>query len=237
MMMVLASVADALAQMTARLKPRLEGGNRDQAVLDLLREVFTETTPIRFEGNGYSDEWKQEAARRGLPNLPDTPGAIVALSDVKRTAFLVEQGVFSEREMASRLNVSLERYVKTVMLEAETLVEILGTEVIPAGEHQLDLSAAAAARLEDVGGKTSALKRRVKQVAALLNDVVATADKLKSMIDEDHHGHDETALARRLADEVRPAMDAAREAADRLEHVVDDDLWSIPKYREMLFVK
>ena len=237
MMMVLGSVADALAQMTTRLKARLTGNNRDQAVLDLLREVFTETAPIRFEGNGYSDEWKQEAARRGLPNIPDTPGAIAAISDPKVSAFLVEQGIFSERELASRLNVSLERYVKTVLLESETLIEVLNTQVIPAGERQLEASAAAAARLEDVSGKPSALKKRVKQVAALLDQVVLTTEKLQTLVEANSHGHDEAALARRLADEVRPAMDAARLAADELEHVVNDELWAIPKYREMLFVK
>ena len=237
MMMVLGSVADALAQMTTRLKARLTGNNRDQAVLDLLREVFTETAPIRFEGNGYSDEWKQEAARRGLPNIPDTPGAIAAISDPKVSAFLVEQGIFSERELASRLNVSMERYVKTVLLEAETLIEVLNTQVIPAGERQLEASAAAAARLEDVSGKPSALKKRVKQVAALLDQVVSSAEKLQALVEANSHGHDEAALARRLADEVRPAMDAVRLAADQLEHIVNDELWAIPKYREMLFVK
>ena len=237
MMMVLGSVADALAQMTSRLKARLNGASRDQAVLDLLREVFTETAPIRFEGNGYSDEWKQEAARRGLPNIPDTPGAIEALSDPKVGAFLVEQGIFSERELASRLNVSLERYVKTVLLEAETLIEVLGTQVIPAGERQLEASAAATARIEDAGAKATALKRRVKQIATLLNDVVASTDKLNALVEANSHGHDEAALARRLADEVRPAMAAAREVADQLEHIVDDAMWAIPKYREMLFVR
>ncbi len=237
MMMVLGSVADALAQMTTRLKARLTGNNRDQAVLDLLREVFTETAPIRFEGNGYSDEWKQEAARRGLPNIPDTPGAIAAISDPKVSAFLVEQGIFSERELASRLNVSMERYVKTVLLEAETLIEVLNTQVIPAGERQLEASAAAAARLEDVSGKPSALKKRVKQVAAVLDQVVSSAEKLQALVEANSHGHDEAALARRLADEVRPAMDAVRLAADQLEHIVNDELWAIPKYREMLFVK
>ncbi len=237
MMMVLGSVADALAQMATRLKARLTGNNRDQAVLDLLREVFTETAPIRFEGNGYSDEWKQEAARRGLPNIPDTPGAIAAISDPKVSAFLVEQGIFSERELASRLNVSLERYVKTVLLEAETLIEVLNTQVIPAGERQLEASAAAAARLEDVSGKPSALKKRVKHVVALLDQVVSSAEKLEMLVEANSHGHDEAALARRLANEVRPAMDAARLAADELEHIVNDELWAIPKYREMLFVR
>jgi glutamine synthetase len=109
--------------------------------------------------------------------------------------------------------------------------------VLPAGERQLELSATAALRFGDTSTKPTALGDRVKHIAGLLNDVVASAEKLKTLLNAGDHAHDEAALARRLADEVRPAMVAAREAADRLEHVVDDDMWSIPKYREMLFVK
>src|SRR6266496_3747913 len=104
MTLLIAAVADALRQMTDRLAAKLKGGgSRDQAVLDLLREVYQETAAIRFEGNNYSDQWRQEAARRGLPNLADTPAAIAALQDPRRTAFLRELGVLSERELASRL--------------------------------------------------------------------------------------------------------------------------------------
>jgi len=234
--MVLAAVSDALTQMTARLKARLNGNNRDQAVLDLLREVFAETAPVRFEGNGYSEEWKQEAHRRGLPDLSDTPSALAAMTP-EASKFLVEQGILSERELQSRWNVSLERYIKTVMLEAETLAEVLTTQVIPAGELQLERSGCAASRIAAGTKKNTALDRRVQSIGAALDDVVASADALRDMLDADEDGHDEAKLARRLADEMRPAMQKAREAADRLEHLVNDDLWSIPKYREMLFVK
>src|SRR5205085_4168787 len=99
MMMVIAAVADALGQMTDRLKQKLNGGARDEAVLELLREVFAETAPVRFEGNNYSEEWKQEAARRGLPNLADTPSSIAGLSDAKHAGFLTTLGIFSEKEL------------------------------------------------------------------------------------------------------------------------------------------
>jgi len=235
--MVLAAVADALAQMTTRLKARLNGGNRDAAIMELLREVFTETTPVRFEGNGYAAEWREEAAKRGLPNLPDTPTTHAAMTP-DQTKFLVEQGIFTERELQSRLNVSLERYVKTVLLEAETLAEMLSTQVIPAGERQLETSGCAASRVAGGTKKAgTALDRRVQALGAALDDVVAEAETLRSMIAADDHEHDEQKLAERLADELRPAMNRARDAADRLEHQVGDDLWSIPKYRELLFVK
>ncbi len=131
--------------------------------------------------------------------------------------------------------MALERYVKTVLLESDTLIEMLCTQVIPAGERQLEASAAAAAALEG-GGKPTPLRRRVQQLVVALDDVIASADTLRERTQAGEHG-DEAQVARRLADQVRPAMAAAREAADRLEHLVDDELWSIPKYREMLFIK
>ena len=235
MTMLLASVADALKVMTPRLEAKIKAGtSRDQAVLDLLREVFTETAAVRFEGNGYSDEWKREAQRRGLPDLKDTPASIAALASPARTAFLQELGIFSDRELASRFSVALERYLKTVTLEAETLVELLSTHVIPAGEKQLTASSLA---LRGAPDGVAGLDRRVKAVAAALTEAVAGCDRLKELLDGSVNMHDEAKLAKHLADVMRPAMDSARDAADRLEHLVDHELWSLPKYREMLFVR
>jgi glutamine synthetase len=229
--MLVASVADALRAMTPRLEAKIKAGaQRDPAVLELLREVFTETAPVRFEGNNYSEDWKKEAARRGLPNLVDTPAALTALQDSKRTAFLRELGVLSERELESRFNVALERYIKTVTLEADTLIELLATHAIPAGEAQVAQSAAAPAA-------APALKKRLQQVVDGLTEVIGTVEQLRALLASAEGAHDELAEARRLAAEVRPAMAAARDAADRLEHLVDDEHWSLPKYREMLFVK
>jgi glutamine synthetase len=231
MMVLIAAVADALRDMTRRLEPRVRNGKgRDQAVVDLLREVFRETAAIRFEGNGYSDEWREEAKRRGLPNLVDTPATIAALRDPARTKFLTDLGIFSERELASRFSISIERYLKTVTLEAETLVEMIATQVLPAGEDQVSRTAAAAAA-------APALRGRLEQLATAVGDVVRTLEEVRAQLARADLLHDEDAEARHLADAVRPAMAAAREAADRLEHMVDDRGWNLPKYREMLFVR
>jgi glutamine synthetase len=231
MMVLVAAVADALRQMTERLAPRVRNGaGRDQAVLELLREVFTETAPIRFEGNGYSDEWKREAEKRKLPNLVDTPASIAAMSDPRRNGFFRDLGIFTEREFESRLNVALERYIKTVELEAETVIEMLATQVIPAGEAQIARTSAAA-------GAAPSLSKRLHRIAEALVEVVQATDALETLLDQADGIHDEAKRARLLADQVRPATVAAREAADRLEHLVDDGLWTLPKAREMLFVR
>ncbi len=244
MAMLNGAMADALAKMTERLRKKIDGGSaRDQAVLELLKEVFTESAAIRFEGNGYSDAWRKEAEKRGLPNLPDTPAAIDAMMKSKASAFLSELGIVSEREMASRINVAVERFIKQVTLEAGTLIEMVGTFLVPAAERQLEITGAAWSRLtgfrnagvipkgEDrLGARAAVLARELDR---LLEDTAGLSRKLEEL----DAVHDEPQRARRLADEVRPAMARIRVAADRLESLVDDDVWNLPKYREMLFVK
>jgi len=238
MTVLITAVADALKQMTTRLEPALGNGRgRDQAVLDLLREVFKETTPVRFEGNGYSDEWKAEAKKRGLPNLVDTPATIAALQEPKRVAFFEQMGVFSPRELESRFNVALERYIKTVELEAETLLEMMRTHVLPAGEHQLTSTASALAAARTIGSSLDALETRGRELSDVLGKTADSVVRLQKLLDEADGIHDEAKRARMLADKVRPAMADARKAADRLEHRVADDRWGLPKYREMLFIR
>jgi glutamine synthetase len=242
-----AAVADALAIMTKRLKTKIEAGAaRDEAVLALLKEVFTETSPVRFEGNNYSEEWRQEAEKRGLPNLVDTPSAIAAFADKKHSGFLTELGIFSKEEIASRENVALERYIKQVTLEAETVIEMLETLVAPAAEKQLATTAAAlqarmdlkAAGVSFISGKASeSLTRRTSALGDGLTEILAAADQLKERLREIDGIHDEAKKARRLADDVRTLLADARTAADRLETLVEDGAWALPKYREMLFVR
>jgi glutamine synthetase len=237
-----AAAAQALAEMTTRLKAKLDArpAHRDVAVAELLREVFAESAAVRFEGNGYSEEWRSEAASRGLPNLVDTPAALAAFARPEHHRFLVDTGVFSELEVEARLNVSMERYIKQVQLEAETLLEIVTTQVAPAAERQLAQSGAAASAMgaAAVGGRALQVHgARVQEVATALAELLESAAALAKSLEHAHHGGSESAVCAALGAEVRPAMEQARAAADRLESLVDDALWPCPKYREMLFVK
>ncbi len=240
MSMLNAAVAAALAEMTERLRAKLEGkgANRDVAVAELLREIFSETSAVRFEGNGYSEEWRAEAAKRGLPNLADTPAALAAVRDPKRHRFLVDMGVFSEAEVESRFNVAMERYLKQVTLEAETLAELVTTIVVPAAERQLSVSSAAWGAMGQAGPrKDSAHARRVAALGEALESALAGVEQMRKKLADVHGTHDEMKACQRLGAEVRPLMQDVRAAADRIETLVDDDLWPVPKYREMLFVK
>lgn len=234
------AAAAALAEMSERLKKKLDvkGASRDQAVAELLREVFAETAAVRFEGNGYSDEWKAEAARRGLPNLADTPAALAAMRELKADRFLVDMGVFSEAEAEARFNVAIERYLKQVTLEAETLAEMVTTLVVPAAERQLAITISAWNAFAQSGARReSAHTRRVAALGESLEAALAGVEALQRKLAEIHGTHDELKACQRLGAEVRPLMQELRATADRLETLVGDELWPLPKYREMLFVK
>jgi glutamine synthetase len=136
--------------------------------------------------------------------------------------------------MESRFNVAYERYIKQVLLEGETLAEVVTTSVVPAAERQLATSAAAGAAM---GGSSKAMAARVRGLGEALEAGLDRVAKLHSLADELAGVHDEPKLARRLADEMRPLAADLREAADRLEMLVDDEHWPLPKYREMLFAK
>jgi glutamine synthetase len=208
-------------------------------VADLLREVFTETSTVRFEGNGYSDEWKAEAKKRGLPNLADTPAALAAAREKQHYKFLVDTGVLTEVEVESRFNVTMERYIKQVMLEAETLSEMVTTAVVPAAEKQLAVSVVAWKALADIGGSqgTPANTARLKALSGGLESALAGVARIRGLLADLAGVHDEAKLCERLGHEMRPLMQDVRVAADLLEGLVDDELWPLPKYREMLFVK
>ena len=236
-----AAAAAARAEMTERLRKKLDGkpAHRDLAVAELLREVFTETAAVRFEGNGYSDEWKAEAKKRGLPNLVDTPAAIAAVREKKAHQFLIDTGVLSDVEVDARINVALERYIKQVTLEAETLADTISTLVVPAVERQLAVTGSAWKAVTDAGvaAKNSPYGTRVAATAKALDDVLGGSAQLTALLDKLAGVHDELKHAQALGSEMRPLMQTVRDAADRLESLVDAELWPLPQYREMLFVK
>ena len=236
-----AAASAALMEMTERLKKKLgsDPKHRDQAVVELLREVFTETATVRFEGNGYSEEWKHEAERRGLPNLTDTAAALSEVMKPEHHEFLVETGVLSQLEVDARFNVAAERYVKQVTLEAETLLDLLNSGVVPAVERQLAVTGSAWRVLSEAAGtaKGSAYGKRVSALASGLESLQEGIGKIQGLLCSMHHGHDEIATCRTLGAQMRPLMQEVRATSDKLEAWVDDEHWPLPKYREMLFVK
>lgn len=230
-----AAVADAFSQAADRLKKLIdEKGSRDEAIMELIREFAKSSKAVRFEGNNYSDEWRKEAAKRGLPVLNTTPDALTAFEDERVSAFLVKHKVLTKDEIKSRQHISVERYVKSLMIELSTLDEIVSTMIIPVVERQV-ASTAQAFGVIQAPGLRKAQEARLRSLESAYESILGASVALKSVLEEIGNLSSEAAQMDAIRKKGIPAGEALRQACDAAELLVDDDTWPLPKYREMLF--
>jgi glutamine synthetase len=219
-------VAEALDSLSGDLESALEGGTSiDEAVPQIVKGSWAANKQIVFEGDNYSEEWHADAEERGLANLRTTPDALPWLVEDQTVSVFSSYGVLSERELHSRYDVYVEQYVVKVNIEAETAAAIARTMLLPAAVRYLELLKAA--DVEPLVEETGALVGQFVETIKALEAANATHEGEEGSLDH----------AMYMRDTVLPAMDSVREVADRLEKVVADDLWPLPKYEEMLFIK
>src|SRR5690348_5006140 len=232
-----AAVAETIGEITTELKAELKKTKKvDDAVLKIVRRIFKETSAVRFEGNNYSEEWVKEAEKRGLPNLRRTPEALKQLATKQSRQLLTKLGIFSEEELESRYHVRLERYVKDMLIELHTLRETVDTMVLPAALDYVGRLATAAARAKEAGITVIPQIEPANRIGKLIQDLQTTRATLGKVIDKAEGMHDELEKqAELLTREGAEAMHAVRKNCDTLEVNIDDELWPLPKYREMLF--
>ncbi|MGZ3691090.1 MAG: glutamine synthetase type III, partial [Pseudobdellovibrio sp.] len=228
-----AAVAAAFQDSAVELKDLLKKKKRDEAVMELIRRVVKETKTIRFAGNGYSDEWKAEAKKRGLPILNTTPDALEVLKDKKLTQFLVDTKVLTREEIESRYHIAVERYVKTLEIEHTTLLEMASTYVIPTLEKQMEQLGNAHAAMTAPGLKKHH-KARVAEFETVFTNVLTAYENFSTLVAKSHKISDENKRMWNIVEELQPASFELRAAIDQSELLVADDLWPLPKYREML---
>jgi glutamine synthetase len=215
------------------------GKKKDVAILEVLREYVAESRNIRFEGNGYSKEWEEEAARRGLNNIKQTPRALDAYVSKSTLEVFTRLGIFSETELRARHEIRLEQYIKKIDIEARILDEMISQQVVPAAIRYQKTLVENVEGLKDIGiktgysGQVALIEEISKEVDGLLNSLNALRKELAS----EHHGDDMRAHGIAYGEKVVPLMASIRAASDRLENIVADDVWPVPKYREMLFIK
>jgi glutamine synthetase len=217
--------AEAIDDLAGKLKVKLDAGSAmPEAVIEIVKDSYLANKVVCFDGDGYSEDWHEEAERRGLKNLRTTPDALPeVLADSTVKAF-EEYGVLSKRELESRYDVWVEQYAMRANIEAEETFSIGQTMILPAGLRQLAL-------ISDAG--VSALEGEIRE---LVDDLVGTLGELKEA-NAVPDGLEGMELATYARDSQLAAMDKVREAGDKLEHIVADDLWPLPKYEEMLFIK
>lgn len=230
------AVAEAMSEMSALLKQRIKNGaERDNAILELVRETIIATEAIRFEGNGYGAEWVVEAEKRGLAHLRNTPEALAAFGYASTKSLFNELHVLSEAELQSRHHINVERYLKKIDIEIDTMRTLVDSYVIPAANAYLAETAEAARNVAKVTGlEKGPTETAVKKAADLLKDLFDKRAAMESAYLAIANAGEE-AKAKAFADKVLPAMGALREVCDRLEVTVGNGFWPLPKYREMLF--
>ena len=202
------------------------GGDFNAELQKLLQRLIRKHNRILFSGDGYGDAWPKEAARRGLPNLRDTPAAIAPLEDPANRALFTKYGVFSENEMSSRHEVAAENYARRVLIEGKVALEIARAMIRPVVADEFSRLAAAIGQARKDG-----LKVGLKGLTALSLKLGAGLDDLHVKCEKIEKAIQKGAPAAILA-----AMDDLRRTVDRLELLVDDRKWPLPKYREMLFI-
>ncbi len=220
-------VAEAIDELAIAVEANLSGGDVFAAVSEVVKTVWTENKQIVFNGDNYSEEWHQEAERRGLVNLPTTPDALPSIVSESTLKAFGDYGVLSPRELHSRYEVWTEQYATRLNIESETAATIARTQILPAALRH--------AELIDDGGDGAGVGRLKAELTGLIDELVEAIFALETANEDS--GKEGIELAVHMRDVVITAMEAVRVPADRLERIVADDLWPLPKYAEMLFIK
>ena len=232
------AVACALDDIATTLESEVGNGTPlNTAVQDLLARLFREHQPVIFNGNGYAQEWQEEAARRGLPNLRDSVSAIARYSDAEVMDVFLRHGVLSEREILARQEILLETYIRAVHVETK-LTSTLGRSVIlPVSLRWLKDMAELAATTHALAEPGTPLPEEVyyKILRRHVSGLMTALDELDAKHEELDAMEGTLLRAEAARDELLPLMAACREHADKLETMVDDDRWPLPKYNELLW--
>jgi len=236
-------VADSLQYVADAIEAETKKGTElKKAVQVVVKKVLTENERVIFNGDNYSEVWHKEAEKRGLPNARNTVEALPALVTAEAKALFTRQGVLKEDEVESRYNIMLEAYCKTINIESLLTAEIASTMILPAAiEYQHQLASTIVLTKSAIGGaQITAEEGMLRDLCHKISELHNAIEVLNSFIKgskDDENGHSDVYThARYYQERVITAMNEVRHAADELETVVDDGLWPLPKFREMLYI-
>ncbi len=239
-----AAMAEALESFKERVDALIaKGESKVSAILDVLREDIKTCKPIRFDGNGYSEEWVKEAARRGLDVEKSCPVIFEHYLDESSVKMFESTKVMNRKELEARNEVKWEMYVKTVQIEARVLGDLAMNHIIPVATHYQSQLIKNVQGMKDVFSTEKAERLSIRNMK-LIEEIAERTEKIEQFVEE-------LTEARKVAnrieniheraivyhDTVEPHMDAIRYEADKLELIVEDGLWTLPKYRELLFIR
>ena len=237
-----AAVAHQLNEFRAEVDDLINAGKgKDEAIFQVLKKLIIESKPVRFEGDGYSEEWKAEAKKRGLTNITSAPEAISKYLDKSSMDVLIGENVFNEVELKGRVEVEYEKFSKKVQIESRILGDIAINHIVPtavAYQNRLIENLCGLKQLFDAKEYDVLSEDRKDLIREISSHVTAIKKLVKRMTEERHTANTaksehETAVV--YDSVVRPTMEEIRSHIDDLELVIDDDFWPMPKYRELLF--
>ncbi len=241
-MMVLNTImTETLKKFKADVDALIEKGEKKEiAILQVLRSSITQSNKIRFEGDNYSEEWAAEAKKRGLNNFKTTPEALSAYVTEKAKELFINNDIFTERELEARHEIMLEDYVKKVQIEARIIGYISANHVLPAAINYQNTLMENIKGLKEIGMAEATYKAQFNLVSVISGHIQNINDAVEAMIDARKKANAENDMQKRATmycNDVKTCFDTIRYHADKLELVVDDKLWPLPKYRELLFIR
>lgn len=216
---------------------------KDEAIFQTLKKYIIESKKIRFEGNGYGDAWKAEAKKRGLNNIPTTPGALEAMISKKTLSMFESQGILNHREQEARYEIALETYTKKIQIESRIIADMVSNQIIPAAlNYQKSL-------VESVRGMKEILSpaefkvvaksqlELIKEISEKVTIIKTEADLMTEERKKANNLDNAKKQAHAYCEKVKPYFESMRYNVDKLEGIVDDATWPLPKYREMLYLR
>lgn len=227
-------VADVLMEIADALE---KASDPEAEAQKILKKICTEHSRIIFNGDNYSEEWVKEAQRRGLPNIRSTVESLETIFEKEHIELFKRHNVLSKQELHARTEILMENYIKTINIEASVMLTMARRQILPAAIEYSSRLAHAVNRLTESGVTPAVQKRELEKVNSLIEDLSAALDSLEQAVGKAKAQEKLVAKARAYRDDVRSAMAEVRKAADMLETLVDADLWPLPTYAEMLFLR
>lgn len=235
-------MADTLRQFKKEVDSLIEKGEKKEiAIMHVIRQYIVDSENVLFEGDGYSDAWEKEAAKRGLPNIKTTPLALDAMITQKAKDLFESNKIYTHSELEARHEIELEKYIKKVQIESRIMGELATSHILPAAIRYQNLLASNIRGIKDAGLKETSYsnqKQILEKISELINNVSEMVEKMIEARKQANQIEDTREKAIAYQEKVKDAyFDDIRYNADKLELLVDDREWYLPKYREMLFLR
>ena len=216
---------------------------KDEAIFQILKKYIIESKRIRFEGNGYGDEWKEEAKKRGLSNIPTTPAALDVMISKKSLNLFESQGILNHREQEARYEISIETYTKKIQIESRIISDMVNNQIIPAALNYQKTLVESARGMKDILTADEFKKvahtqlELIKEISERVTLIKTEAGQMTEERKKANNLDSPKKQAHAYCDKVKPFFETIRYNVDKLENIVDDATWPLPKYREMLYLR